>query len=52
MTQKLFTILWENGYKVDMAIEHEDPVFHSERNREGLVRGLGYLADLAGDISK
>ncbi len=46
--QKLFTILWENNYSGDITIEHEDPVFHGERNREGLVRGLEFLRELAG----
>ncbi len=48
--QKLFTILWQNNYQGDITIEHEDPIFHRERNKEGLVRGLRFLQELTGEI--
>jgi sugar phosphate isomerase/epimerase len=35
--------LAEIGYRVGMAIEHEDPVFDGERFEEGLALGLGFL---------
>jgi len=46
--EKLFTILWENDYKGDITIEHEDPVFEGPRMKEGLERGLTFLQGLVG----
>jgi sugar phosphate isomerase/epimerase len=40
---KIFTALYEIGYKGDISIEHEDPVFEGKRNDEGLKRGLEFL---------
>jgi sugar phosphate isomerase/epimerase len=42
---KIFTALYETGYKGDISIEHEDPVFGGKRTDEGLKRGLEFLRE-------
>jgi sugar phosphate isomerase/epimerase len=42
--RKLITILLDANYRGDIDIEHEDPVFHGPRFRDGLVLGLRYLS--------
>lgn len=39
----LFQVLREGGFDGSVIIEHEDPVFHSERLHEGLLIGQKYL---------
>ena len=34
---EFFTILYEAGYKGNMVIEHEDPVFSGDRRKEGFL---------------
>lgn len=40
----LFQVLREGGYDGNVVIEHEDPVFHGERMREGLIIGRQFLS--------
>lgn len=40
---EFFTILYESGYKGNMVIEHEDPVFDGPRRNEGFILGGNYL---------
>lgn len=40
----LFQVLREGGFDGNVIIEHEDPVFHGERMREGLIIGKQYLS--------
>ena len=42
---KIFTGLYEIGYKGDIAVEHEDPVFGGKRTDEGLRRSVNFLRD-------
>ena len=39
----IINILKENKYNGGFVIEHEDPVFHGERRKEGLLLGYKYL---------
>jgi len=41
--QKFIASLYDVGYKGDLIIEHEDPVFGGELTDEGLKLGLRYL---------
>lgn len=40
---RFFTILYEAGYKGNMVIEHEDPVFSGERRNEGFLLAGNFL---------
>ena len=40
----LFQVLREAGFDGNLVIEHEDPVFHGERMKEGLIIGKNYLS--------
>ncbi len=40
--QGLFQVLREGGFDGNVVIEHEDPVFHGDRMKEGLVIGGQY----------
>jgi len=40
---KFFTVLYEFGYKGNMVIEHEDPIFSGDRRNEGFIIGGNYL---------
>ncbi|MBD3184281.1 TIM barrel protein [Candidatus Poribacteria bacterium] len=40
---RFFTILYEAGYKGNMVIEHEDPIFDGERRNEGFTICGNYL---------
>lgn len=40
---KFFTVLYEAGYKGNMVIEHEDPVFDGERRNEGFLVAGNFL---------
>lgn len=42
--QKFIAALWDVGYRGNLDIEHEDPVFHGDHHREGLVLGLKHLS--------
>lgn len=42
--QGFISALIDAGYDGSLAIEHEDPVFHGDRFREGLKRGLKFLS--------
>lgn len=42
--QKFISALHDVGYRGNLDIEHEDPVFSGDRYREGLVLGLKYLS--------
>ena len=44
--QKFIAALWDVGYKGNLDIEHEDPVFHGEHHNEGLMLGLKHLSQL------
>ena len=41
--KKVFQALLDGGYDGPVIIEHEDPVFRTERHDEGLRRGLAFL---------
>jgi len=41
--KRVFTALDDLGYKGDIIIEHEDPIFSGERRDEGLRKGLKFL---------
>lgn len=43
----LFQVLREGGFDGNVVIEHEDPVFHGERVREGLIIGKQFLSQFA-----
>ena len=43
--RELYTGLYEIGYKGDIAVEHEDPVFGGKRTDEGLRRSVNFLRD-------
>jgi sugar phosphate isomerase/epimerase len=40
----LFQVLREGGFDGNVVIEHEDPVFHGPRMREGLIIGKRFLS--------
>ncbi len=40
---RFFTILYEAGYKGNMVIEHEDPVFDGNRRNEGFLLAGNFL---------
>jgi len=40
---EFFTVLYEAGYKGNMVIEHEDPVFDGNRRNEGFLLGGNFL---------
>jgi len=40
----LFQVLREGGFDGNVVIEHEDPVFHGDRMREGLIIGKQFLS--------
>lgn len=42
--QRFISNLYDIGYKGDIAIEHEDPVFEGERRKEGLKLGHKHLS--------
>ena len=42
--QQFIAILHDAGYQNNIDIEHEDPVFHGERYREGLILGYKHLS--------
>ena len=44
--QKFIAALWDIGYKGNLDIEHEDPVFQGDRHKEGLMLGLRHLSSL------
>jgi len=41
---RVFAALFDVGYTGGVDIEHEDPVFHGERFKEGFVRGYNTLS--------
>lgn len=41
--QKLIGALYSTGYKGDIIIEHEDPIFDKDKRNEGLKLGLKHL---------
>jgi sugar phosphate isomerase/epimerase len=41
--KRIFTVLDDLGYKGDIIIEHEDPIFSGPRRDEGLRKGLKFL---------
>ena len=40
----IFQVLREGGFDGNVVIEHEDPVFHGDRMKEGLIIGKCYLS--------
>ncbi|MDQ2730898.1 MAG: sugar phosphate isomerase/epimerase [Armatimonadota bacterium] len=44
--QKFIAALLDVGYTGNLDIEHEDPVFHGDHHREGLMLGLKHLSQL------
>lgn len=47
--KKLISILLDANYQGNVIIEHEDPVFHGPRFREGLMLGLKHLSQFLAD---